>query len=89
MQSPIQTEPGLFRRIPKSHKSNQLFYVETSDGEGGEETDMARFRVTTHDVEGSATLKQREMNLDDVIVDDTPPSKQVCKTRSGNRTPMR
>ncbi|KAI8532880.1 hypothetical protein RHMOL_Rhmol11G0250500 [Rhododendron molle] len=74
MKSPIQPELGLFRRITKRHKSNQLFYAET---------DMARFRVTPHDVEGSATLKQRGMSLDDAIVDDTPPSKQVCETSSG------
>lgn len=50
---------------------------------------LGQLRVTPHDVEGSATLKQREMNLDYAIVDDTPPSKQVCETSSGNRTPMR
>ncbi|XP_058225350.1 uncharacterized protein LOC131334384 isoform X2 [Rhododendron vialii] len=83
MQSPIQPELGLFRRIAKKYKSNQLFYAETSYIEGGEATDMARFRVTPIDVEGSATLKQREMNLDDAIVEDTPPSKQVCETSSG------
>ncbi|KAG5528968.1 hypothetical protein RHGRI_029584 [Rhododendron griersonianum] len=67
---------GVFlRKKTPRHKSIKSFVVEATGGEEGDETDMARIRVTPRNVEGGARLKQREMVLDDAIVEDTPPSK--------------
>ncbi|KAG5516871.1 hypothetical protein RHGRI_037565 [Rhododendron griersonianum] len=72
-----------------TNRTSYFMQKQATQKEGKKPTWLDFVRVTLHDVEGSATLKQREMNLDDAIVDDTPPSKQVCETSSGNRTPMR
>ncbi|KAG5543828.1 hypothetical protein RHGRI_016547 [Rhododendron griersonianum] len=57
--------------------------VEATSGEEGDETDMARFRVTLRNVEGGARLKQREVDLDDAIVEDMPPSKIAQNSLKG------
>ncbi|KAG5541768.1 hypothetical protein RHGRI_021561 [Rhododendron griersonianum] len=49
--------------------------IEDTTGEEVHDTDMARFRVTPRNVEGRARLKRREVDLDDALVEDTPPSK--------------
>ncbi|KAG5515280.1 hypothetical protein RHGRI_036352 [Rhododendron griersonianum] len=59
----------------RRHISIKSFVVEAIGGVEGNEIEMARTRVMPRNVEGRARLKQREMHLDDAIVEDTPPSK--------------
>ncbi|KAG5550319.1 hypothetical protein RHGRI_015320 [Rhododendron griersonianum] len=77
---------GFLRKTSRRKKSIKSYVVEASSGEEGDETDLARFRVTPRDVENGARLKQRKVALDDAIVEDTPPSKIVQRSSKGTRT---
>ncbi|KAG5515137.1 hypothetical protein RHGRI_036245 [Rhododendron griersonianum] len=76
MHSPVLSEWGFYRKTSQRKKSKP-YVVEES---GGEEGDMARFRVTPRNVKGGVSLKPREVDLEDAVVEDTPPSKIAKKS---------
>ncbi|KAI8560206.1 hypothetical protein RHMOL_Rhmol04G0238000 [Rhododendron molle] len=65
MRSPILSEWGLYRKTSQRKKPIKSYVVEESDEEEGLDTDMARIRVKP----------TKAMDLDDAVVEDTPPSK--------------
>ncbi|KAI8568487.1 hypothetical protein RHMOL_Rhmol02G0204000 [Rhododendron molle] len=75
MHSPVLSEWGFYRKTSRRKKSTKSYMVDETDGEEGDETDMAKFRVKPTNVEGGARLKQKDVDLDDEVVEDTPPSK--------------
>ncbi|KAF7143318.1 hypothetical protein RHSIM_Rhsim05G0049300 [Rhododendron simsii] len=75
MHSPILSEWGFYRKTKRRKQSIKSYVVEESIGEEGDETDMARIRGKHTKVEGGARLKKKKVDLDDAVVEDTPPSK--------------
>ncbi|KAF7135675.1 hypothetical protein RHSIM_Rhsim08G0213000 [Rhododendron simsii] len=75
MHSPVLSEWGFYRKTKRRKQSVKTNVVEETSGEEGEETDMARIRGKHTKVKGGARLKHKEVDLDDAVVEDTPPSK--------------
>ncbi|KAG5530981.1 hypothetical protein RHGRI_025808 [Rhododendron griersonianum] len=80
MHSPVLSDWGFLRKTSRRQKTIKPFVVEASGGEEeGDETDMGRIRVKPTNVERGARMKQKEVDLDDAEVEDTPPSKIKAK----------
>ncbi|KAI8543832.1 hypothetical protein RHMOL_Rhmol08G0250000 [Rhododendron molle] len=79
MHSPALSEWGILRKTSRRQKTIKPFVVDASGGEGKGETDMGRSRGKHTNERGGARLKQKEVDLDDAVVENTPPSKIKCK----------
>ncbi|KAF7131564.1 hypothetical protein RHSIM_Rhsim09G0089700 [Rhododendron simsii] len=84
MHSPVLLEWGFLRKTSRRQKTIKPFVVEASGGEEGDKTDRPRSRFKPTKVEGGARLKQKEVDLDDAIVEDMPPSKRKGMTPKEN-----
>ncbi|KAI8572740.1 hypothetical protein RHMOL_Rhmol01G0223300 [Rhododendron molle] len=78
MHSPVLSERGFWRKTSRRQKKIKPFVVEGSGGEEEGEIDMGRSRVKPTNERGGARMKQKEVDLDDAVVEDTPPSKIKC-----------
>ncbi|KAG5557902.1 hypothetical protein RHGRI_007970 [Rhododendron griersonianum] len=83
---PFFPNGGFTEKNPKRHKSIKSFIAEATDGGEGDKTGMIIFRGMPCNVEKGTRLKQKEVALDDAIVEDTPPSKIVRKSSKAIRT---
>ncbi|KAF7143205.1 hypothetical protein RHSIM_Rhsim05G0009200 [Rhododendron simsii] len=76
MHSPVLSDLGFLRRTLRRPKTIKPIVVGAGAGEEEvDETDMCKHRRKPANVEDGSRLKQNEVDADDAVVEDTPPSK--------------